>query len=178
MRGRSKAIALLLAVSASCASPERPPYNINVLHDLGSDIEGFRTWDWTPDNPHGTGGAEGFDDDFIDACMRAAIERELARRGYRRAGGEAPDFLPDFLIGYRIDMARVRTGEAEFDPGDVTLIAWDTSDGEVAWAVTVHGEVKRVLPPEERKRRIDEALRVLLDELRPLGTPPPEEGGG
>ncbi len=98
--------------------------------------------------------------------MREAIERELARNGYEQAGSAQPDFL----IGYRIDIDRDREEEADYDPGDVTLLVWDTRDGELAWLVTGHGQMTRVLPPDERKRRIDDGIRRMFQEFRPLGS--------
>jgi hypothetical protein len=135
-----------------------------MLHDLGSDISSFRTWAWRTDNPVGTGEPR-YDDEFIDACMRSAIERELARNGFTQTGGGPADFL----VGYRIDIDRTVEAGTNYDPGDVSLIVWDTSDREVAWAATVHGQIVRVRPREERRALIDEGVRLLLLEFRPLG---------
>ena len=172
MRRLAHATVLLVSFVAACSSPPKTPLiNLNVLHDLGSDIEAFRTWAWHPDNPRGTGDAR-YDDDFIDACMREAIERELTRQDYVHAGSAQPDFL----IGYRIDIERDPDEAADFDPGDVSLLVWDTRDGELAWLVTGHGQLTRVRPPAERKRRIDEAIWRMFREFRPLGSDAPPGG--
>jgi hypothetical protein len=161
--------ALLIWLVASCATPEEGPLiNLNVLHDLGSDIGAFRTWSWHPDTPYGTG-HPGYDDDFIDACLREAIERELAQRGYVHAGSDQADFL----IGYRIDIDRDQEEEADYDPGDLSLLVVDTRDGELAWLVTGHKQMMRVRPRDERKRRIDDGIRRMFLEFRPLGSETP-----
>jgi len=166
MRRLAHSTALLIGLVASCASPEEGPLtNLNVLHDLGPDIASFRTWSWHPDTPHGTGHPN-HDDDFIDACMREAIERELAQRGYVLAESDRPDFL----IGYRVDLERDQEEEADYDPGDVSILVWDAVDGELAWLVTGHRQMTSVRPPDERRRQIDDGIRRMFREFQPLGS--------
>ena len=172
MKAAPYASPLLLALALACASTDPgAALSLNVMHDLGSDIGAFRTWAWKPGMEHGTGDSR-YDNEFIDACMCGAIEAELEQAGYERtAKGSA-----DFLIEYRIDLREDPCEEAHFDPGDLSVFAWDTADDELAWFATLHGQITGVLPPEVRRRRIDDGVRRVLEEFTPLGrrTPPPD----
>ena len=84
--------AVALAALAACSTAQ-----VRTEHADRIDFTRYRTWAWNP-----TPAAGGEDPRVRDPAVRAlvvkTVERELARRGFRRVEpGERPDFLVDYF---------------------------------------------------------------------------------
>jgi hypothetical protein len=87
-------IALVGAAALGCARATR------VEFDPGEDFARYRSWDWLPagfaaPTRERRLGAE------LESALRAAVERELAARGFVRTS----DGAPDFYVSYHADLS-------------------------------------------------------------------------
>jgi hypothetical protein len=94
-RARGLAFAVLAAAGLGCAT------SVRVDFDPQADFASYRTWAWLPPSWEIAASRSDVDPE-LDALLRGAIERELAARGYARAG----ELRPDFLVTYHLRLRR------------------------------------------------------------------------
>jgi len=179
------ALALALVVGAGCVN------GLRVEFDPSEDFAGYRSWDWLPAGFEERAASRALAPD-LDARLRAAIERELAARGFERATGGAPDFY----VGYHADVETqlVRATETpamqtlsslhqtpsfeisapekslrRFDEGTLALDVADGHDRQLVWRGIQTGRWRNGLGG-----RIDALVADLLERF----PPPPEASSG
>jgi hypothetical protein len=161
---------LLLAVFliAGCTN------DLRIRTELGRDAElsGYRTYDWLI-APQPSPGAVPIDPDLINQMVREALGREFSSRGYRHDAEASPDFLVFFHAGAD-DVERVaavhrdRAGGTVSAPtryrtGELVIELSDTQTGALAWRGRAQAEILRGVSLDERRARIDRAVRELLE---------------
>lgn len=99
------AIAFGTAVVAGCASGFQATYD----HDPSHDFSAHKTWAWISDNPMTVGEVVGAPNPLLEPRIMAAIERNLAGKGYTKLDkAEEADFVVAFTVGSR-EQIRVDT---------------------------------------------------------------------
>ena len=78
---------------ASCAS-----VRVSEDYDPDEDFSGYQTFTWLPVPQKPTGDYR-VDNPLLDTRIRAAVERNLGSRGYRKVEDRAPDFYVAYHLG-------------------------------------------------------------------------------
>ncbi|MBT8042121.1 MAG: DUF4136 domain-containing protein [Pontiella sp.] len=120
-------------------------------YDLSADFSNLSTYAWKHAEQPRTGNAR-IDNDLIDARVRAAIDAELAGKGFTLAKPSAADFQIAYFLEYkqRIGGSAVSfgigtgtysrfggigydIGISDYDEGYLTIDVIDPADGEIIW---------------------------------------------
>jgi hypothetical protein len=171
-------VPLVLLLGVACASA-----GVEVESDPDADLSRWVRYAWSADS------AVALNDPVLDVAsidrqLRSAVERELASRGYRHDPGRPADFL----VGYHLALeekrsvttlpdlgayeggrvsgaARSRTYEYVYDEGTLTLELLDPASRRSLWRGTVRAEADRSRSPEQRRERLEAAVRDILERL-------------
>ena len=162
------ALASLLVLLAACAYVP-----VDVESDAGTHTG--KTWSWLPRPPVARGEAEF---SVVDERVRAAIERDLAARRFKKVDKERPDFLVTYYaalqkpisadaITYAAGVPMAAKVANSYPQGSLVIDVLDAKTGKLVW----RGVGRRVFDakqtPEERKERIDDAVASVVDEFAP-----------
>ena len=170
---------LLLALVVACG-------RISIRHDQApdADFSGLRTYAWIPDpdmlSLHPLARTE-----ENHAWLMAAIDRELAAKGYEKASSGAPDFkvryaayfLDQFSTKHRLNTPvndratggywqpwgiQVNTYDEDYKKGNIIVAVRLPDSEQWLWRGIAEGVVQESLSAEERRVRIDTAIRDIL----------------
>lgn len=184
-----------LAVAlAGCSS-----IRVNSDYDPKVDFSNFRTWSWLP-QPVPEVIDPRVHNEIVDQRVRRAVEAGLAARGYQKVEpghgdfgvgyyaaiegkvsvqtindyyGYGPGWGPGPAFG-----ATTQTYVREYDEGTLILEVVDSQSRELVWRASAQAEVSQSAEPEERDRRVREAVEQMLDDFPPggqAGPPPPTD---
>ncbi len=163
------AMACLLVLASACAY---------VPVDVESDAvsrSGGKTWTWLPRAPVARGEAAFA---LVDERVRAAMERDLAARRFKKVEKERPDFLVTYYaaldkpisaeaITYAAGVPAAAKVVPSYPLGSLVIDVLDAKTGKLIW----RGVGRRVFDakqtPEQRKERIDDAVASVVDEFAP-----------
>jgi hypothetical protein len=177
-RGPARLLWIALLLLASCSGIE-----VERHADPAADFSRLRTWSWIP-RLRDESGDPRVASPLFEERLRAAVERELAARGYQRVEEGQGDFgmrwhasvedrvdvhtLDHYVRGDSWDpVSRVESETLSFpvEEGVLLLDAVDAADGRVVWRGLAHAEVDPSSTPEERAARLDETVHALLAEF-------------
>ena len=170
---------LLAAALSACSTMQ-----IASDYDVGTSFAGYRTWAWAPEPRQPTGDPQ-LDSDLLDKRVRRAVEHELPARGFQQVKSGA-----DFLVDYHVALAskiQVRAigspygygpGDWElfgpggtyartYDEGSLILDFVDAKTNELVWRGIAWAEVYPADGPEERERKVNEAVRRIVERFPP-----------
>jgi hypothetical protein len=127
--------------------------------------EKTRTYQWSPVAARISG--EGRPQNpKSDELIRQAIEKHLALKGYEKAASGPADFLIDYSVGRRVRGNALQTREfTQFTEGTLVLDAYNPENSQLIWRGTVQAALDDSLPPDERLKRLDTAVKTMLDKL-------------
>jgi hypothetical protein len=100
------------------------------------------------------------------AAIKETIDGELSRRGFGKADPA------DFFVEYHL-LKENKTDSSVYPHGVVypsgTLIIWliDPSSRKIIWASSAQGRVLTNASPDERRSRISDVVRQMLDRMPP-----------
>jgi hypothetical protein len=152
---------------------------VNYDYDQSYDFTGLKRWDWMADPAQG-GAAAVARSPLVDARIRAAIERELAAKGYARDEGAGDvDFHVAFLGGTdeKVDLTttyygyrwRVPVTEArQYTEGTLIVDVVDAERNELVWRGTGAAEV-HAGDPDEVTKQVDQVVMEILKDFPPPG---------
>ena len=166
---------LLLGATMTACGP-LAPVRVDSWTAPNADLGGFRTYEWT--SPMIAASASRPRDPIaaIDRRVHAAVDAELAAKGYARRASADP---ADFLVGYDVAVEEKDTGRfsellrykaaggtkeagqsyAEgFEEGTLVLEIVDARTRQVAWRATA----RTILNEDDPQRRIEEAVHAML----------------
>lgn len=162
----------------------------------GLDFSGYRTYDWGPPDAFPTQDPRLDGDPFFHDHMQGAVDRALAAAGFERVVTGERDLLIHYhaSVTHRIDINRAEHDPAycsepdcvpviEFEAGTLVLDLMDARTGRLVWRGWAQEALGDMLEnPDTMRRRIDEAVRRMLERLPPravLSSPglPSQTGG-
>jgi hypothetical protein len=148
-------------------------------HDPAFDFSGYQRFEWLAEKQQLTGDVR-LDNPTLHQRIRSAIERELERRGYRKAesGG-------DFGVGYHLSLTQrhdvstvqrhygygpewqgrsgpTETVVTEWQEGTLVIDVVDWEADRLVWRGQAIGRVQESLTPVEREQRVIEAVQEML----------------
>ena len=164
-----------IAIGAAACST----ITIKTDYEPAVDFSRFKTYDWipgvrTPGNLQEVIGAG-----RVGPFVEAAVEKELARRGYEKE--KRPGEKPDFFVSYRAQAKEITEpnvityscGEAicshgvemqRYREGTLVLDIIEPESNRVVWRGTAVGVIG---DPEKRKEAIEDAVARLLRNFPP-----------
>lgn len=173
------AAAFSAALLSGCAwSP-----TIRSDHDTTVEFAGWSTWAWAP--PGAEVGVGEVSASLHDARIRRSVEAALAERGYEQAPAGEADFLvayrvlvtsesdvtvwddPDWGYRWRRNWRPTHVSVHRYEMGSLILDLIQRRSGSIAWRGWAEAEVQRSVSAEERDRRIDLAVRQILERFPP-----------
>lgn len=99
----------------------------------------------------------------ITATYMELINAELTSLGYRRLAEGTPDFKVCYRLGKFV--AQAETGLASWDEAVMEIDLADPATGGNVWRGRVQGRIDYGAAPQERKSRMQSAVRELIDPL-------------
>jgi hypothetical protein len=164
---------------------------ISYNHDFdpGINFADYETYTWAQPsqdmgpNPRGV-------DQITERRFVAAVDEQMAAKGYRKIERGEPDIVVNFVVttkenvnyttthtgwgygggwygGMGAGMSTSHTTATEWTEGTLILDMYDADDKELVWRGTATGTVKENLSPEERSKRINEVVAKMLERYPP-----------
>jgi hypothetical protein len=177
--GFSLTMALVTVTVVGCTR-----VSVSTDYDHAMDFGALHTYAWRPGEQPQTGDPR-FDGPFLDKCIRTAVDRGLASKGYRpAAAGTTPDFLVGYYAAVRYQTS-VQTMHTWYGPnvsgwggwpetyahhyeeGTLLIDVIDPGTMKLLWRGRGSGVVDPRASPTKREKRIDEAVDRILAEFPP-----------
>lgn len=152
--------------------------------DATVDFTRFKTYSQVPPPERGEGARVPVGP-FLDGRIRAALDRELPRRGLVRAEGAEPDLLVGYylVVSDHVDWRFVSTywGWGGFSPvpytyttGSLVVDLVEAKSRRLVWRGWSNDVVDPLGNPNRAQKRVDAAIARILAEC-PTALPPPAE---
>ena len=182
-RGFSGALALmggLLLVLPGCST-----FRVTTDYDPEANFQELKSYAWLAkirkpsDDPR-------LHNSLVDGRVRAAVDRELAAKGYSKAGTSSADFLVTYYLGLekKINIHTIHSSYGygyrgwyggyggatlvdQYEEGSLLLDILDSEGGDLLWRGTARARVRSSNSPEERQRRINNAVAEILSRFPP-----------
>jgi hypothetical protein len=164
-------LALVLALAVGCGTRVAVESDPNARHAT------WRTWSWLPRPPvaHGDNVYAAVDD-----RVRAAFDREMKLRGFRRVDRERPDFLLTYYAaveepidaravayaaGGPLSVKSAANEQGVYVQGMLLVDALDPRTGKLVWRGVGKDVFEPQQTPEDRRARIDDAVASVVAQL-------------
>jgi hypothetical protein len=156
-------------------------FTVETKYDRTVNFTPLHTYAWRPGPPLSTGDPR-VDDFVLDQRVRGAIERVLAKKGFRQAAEGAK---PDFFVGYYVALrqnTRAQSSERlygssgwgwshpdtyEYDEGTLQIDIVDSTNSKLLWRGAGVAVVDPSASPETRAKRINAAVAQILSKFPP-----------
>ena len=153
-------------------------------YDPATNFSTYKTYDWIP-TPQKPGGDLRLETPFLATRIREAVDAQMETRGYRKRESEPPDLLIAYHVaiqgkldistvpatygyGYRGVRAGASTTTVRpYEEGTLVLDMIDGPSKQLIWRGAAQAEIKENATPEERQKRINEAVHKLLEQFPP-----------
>lgn len=160
-------------------------FRVSTDYDPQTDFQQLQGYSWlaTVRQP---GDDPRLHNSLVDARVRAAVDRELAAKGYSKAGGSSGNFVVTYYLGLqdKIDVRTIHTGYGygygswyhgtgretmvdQYEEGTLLLDILDAEGGDLLWRGSASARVSESSSPEEREKRIQDAVAAILAEFPP-----------
>ncbi len=173
----------IVAVLGGCAES----IQVNSDYDPATNFSEFHTYNWLPAPQKAVGEQS---NTIIDSRIREAVENQLALRGYEKQTSGTPDFLvnhhvvvkgvlnvstihdgygygPRYRRGWGGGMGTSTTYVREAKEGTLFLDMLNPQTQDLLWRGTAQGYIDPSLKPEEKTKRIQNAVGLILDQFPP-----------
>ena len=153
--------------------------------DPSADFAAVRTWDWVPE-PQAKTGDPRLDSDLLARRVRDAVEDALEQQGLaHRPGGEV-----DVLVGWHVGLEtkldvdtfytgygarygawgagyRTDTTVRQYEQGTLLIDLLAADDRRLLWRGSTSARIHEGDSPEQRDRRVREAVAAILGKYPP-----------
>jgi hypothetical protein len=168
---------------------------VRAEHDRSADFTGLRTYAWMPDSQE-TPGDPRVDNRDVDERIRAAVDRQLAARGYEHGPAESADFWVTYHAALAGDLETQtvnrsydaapgwsygtgRGGRYGWSPGASGAYVPQYRKGSLIidfvapqtktliWRGSAEAKLEISTTPEEQERRLQDAVRRIIEQFPP-----------
>ncbi len=173
---RSFGSLLLVALLCGCAT-----VRVNQDFDASADFAAYRTYAWFP-GPQAETGHYLLDNPLIHARIRAAVDRELAAKGYRKVADGSPDLFVGTHVSFdrKLDVYTVNnyygygryrrwgsvgwseTRVQEYEEGTLIVDIAAAQARKLVWRGWGTRRLRRDPTPEKTTETIDRAVAEIL----------------
>lgn len=153
-------------------------------YNPGADFSKYSTYAWLPAP---TTGDPRVDNALVEGRIKAAVDQELAAKGYRQVAADQATFWVGYHLsvegrmdvntvnsyyGYGWGRGYYRPGYTDtqvtyYDQGTLLIDVVDAQAKELAWRGSAEAEVRREMSPEDRTARINSAVAKILERFPP-----------
>jgi hypothetical protein len=157
-------LAALLLGCLACATDDTIPVSTNYDPLVRFPAQASYVWDdaasTLPDDP-------AIDRADIDALFKSVADEAFAARGYRMTEGPAADFR----LSYQYFVHTYIGPDVSRSIGSLSLLLADHASGRRVWMGFGRAEIHMGLSREERRARLAEAMRRMLEKFPPVQRP-------
>lgn len=168
---RFAAIALSALALTGCAS-----MNVNSYGERGIDFTRYQTYNWGPAESLSTGDPRLDNNPFFYERIQAAVEKQLAGRGFEKTASGMPDLEVHYhaSITQRVDVngADQKYGSCDncqpfvYEAGTLLLDVVDMRTNTIVWRGWAEGAFDGAIDNQEfMEHQIDEAVTRILEKL-------------
>jgi hypothetical protein len=150
--------------------------------ERGVNFGEFKTYDWTPADALPVGDPRLDNNPFFRDYLQGAIEKQLARKGYRRATDQPADLLLHYhaSVNQRMEINAVdrqagycyqdcQPQVIEYEQGTLVLDVVDARTRKVIWRGWAQDSVQGIIDDQDRlERQVDKAV-IRIFERFPTG---------
>lgn len=164
---------LLIAALTSCSS-----MRIDSDYDTSASFSGFKTYSWMARQQQASRDPR-LDSTLLESRVSAAVDRELSAKGYAKVPLEEADFLVAYHVTREGRMQLHTMGGPGWGWGGTTthvekyeegtlILDVIASDGRMLlWRGTATARIDESAGAEKREKRINEAVRRMLQRFPP-----------
>ncbi len=171
---------LLLGLAVGCSS-----FRVTTDFDPQTNFQQLQGYAWLAtvrkpsDDPR-------LHNSLVDGRVRAAVDSELASKGYSKTSASSATFLVTYYLSLqnKIDVQTIYssygyghrgwsqsvatdTYVTEYEEGTLLLDILDSKGGDLLWRGSASARVRESSSPEEREARIRDAVAAILEKFPP-----------
>ena len=175
LKVRWPVVIFLITALCSCVTPQ-PSHD----YDSSANFSTYKTFAWEKESKQ-TSGETWIDNPLIDQRVRAAVEKNLSLKGYKKTSGDSADFyvVYDLSIEKMFDSQSNRVsisiggigiskrGGAEREEGLLIISVNDAKTKGRVWRGWATCRVKEQSTPEQTTETINEAVEKILAQFPP-----------
>jgi hypothetical protein len=158
-------------------------------YDVNTDFSGLKSFTWKSEDQKKTGDVR-VDNPLLDRRIRAAVERSLTAKGFRKGSSGEVDFTVSYVyqIRRKVGSDRVRTsvgfgtgsgggfggvgvstggGVSEYDEGMLVIDITATDSDSLLWRGTGTRQLSRRSNPEQVTAEVEETVDRILVQFPP-----------
>jgi hypothetical protein len=173
-------LAALFILLCSCSG-----VTVNHDYDVTANFSQYKTFDWVPGEQPRTGDIR-VDNPLLDNRIRAAVERVMIEKGYRKATAGKPDLLVAYNLTIRskIESDTVSTGVGyggypywggvgfetrvrEYDEGMLVIDLGDARENKLIWRGTGTRRITQQASPEKTTEIVNKTVAEILAQFPP-----------
>ena len=173
-------LAIALLGLAGCSS-----FRVTTDFDPQANFEPLRNYAWL-ENVRKPSDDPRLHNSLVDSRVRAAVDRELATKGYAKTPASSADFLVTYYLGLetKIDVHTIHSGYGygyrgyhgrvgsetvvdQYEEGSLLLDILDPRGTELLWRGTASARVRKSSTPEKREERINAAVAAIFAKFPP-----------
>jgi hypothetical protein len=172
---RLSAVMIAALVVASCA-----PIRVNSYVTRDLDLRRYHTYAWAPPDTFTTGDPRLDNNTFFSERVQRAVDGQLRRRGFEKAGGGAPDFVVHYhaRVEQRLETTQFRPGEPAcergdcgpsiYDAGTLLIDFVDPRSNQLLWRGWAERGLTGVVDDQKwMEEAVDDAVRRIMERLPP-----------
>ena len=159
----------------SCATPQ-----VSLDYDSSVDFSRYKTFAWVKESQEKSGDTW-IDNPLTDERVRAAVEKNLLSKGYKKVSGDSADFYVVYHLsmGRMFDTQPVRghisiggigltsRGGTKKEEGLLLIKVNDAKTGETAWRGLTPCRLEEQLTPEKTTEIINKSVEKILAQFPP-----------
>jgi hypothetical protein len=154
-------------------------------YDPSADFSNVRSYAWF-DEQSGVQGDRPDVESLLDRRVRGAVDAELQRKGLARVDKSAAKMLVSYHLGVekKLDVDTINTGYGygrygryggistettvrEYQEGTLLIDMIDPASKQLVWRGSGQARIREYSSPEDREKRINEAVKQILEEFPP-----------
>jgi hypothetical protein len=186
--GNVRQVLRIFAVAAVIAAISCSTVRVETDYDPDADFGGLSTYAWMP-HPPAVSNDPLLHNSLLDSRVRSSVDKEMAAKGIRKVSAAKASFLVNYYINLeqkiRVDTIPVATygygygvnrrygGMAaetqvqQYEVGTLILDIVDPKKSELLWRGSGSTRVGRANTPEDKQKKVDEAVTKMLAEFPP-----------
>jgi hypothetical protein len=163
-------------------------YNVKYDYDSRANYTTFKTFDWYAASRMGKDKDRTVDNPIMDRRVAAAVEQELATRGFRRETTADPDFLVTYYPVYQekryrtsqhmgwgswgfrpfgIGLSTTTSQEHVYKEGTLVLEIVDFKTNQLVWKAAAEGALTELRTPEDADEVVNRTVHRMLERFPP-----------
>lgn len=176
----SRSLLIALAVCAASAFAGCAARSVHSFVERGTDLSQYHTFAWGPADRGETGDPRLDDNEIVQGRIQAAIEKQLAARGFQTSGANPPDVRVHYhmRVEQKVDLSHefdpitrapepcTHCAPSIYDAGSLVVDLVDVRSHELIWRGWSEGSVDGVVDNQRwLNEQIDQSVKRIFDQL-------------